>query len=477
MTHVTPPPGSQPPTQGGYPADPSGVQGTPGGTPPPPNHPPPPSHSPPPSSPPVYGHFAHLPPPPQRSPGLAGAPAKSGIRQVIGTVADRASRWAGDQARRLMTPQEAVMRGKSVITVMAEYPGLLPTAIRPLEVIAADGPKARQRVADVLLNFQPAIAQSAIDTVAQIAYHEFGIRDPRNAARLRWNVAQDLVRDRQTPPGRAMEICGLPEAARRDLEEVALNGPARAAVRQGHPVMNVAAFHGLAYDQGYVTRLAGYAAAHLWEHRAQEYARQRWPAPPIQAVAQECNVDPALLLTALAHLAIDRQEPIGSVMQRFQLPPDARRHLEAYSVQKGPLAEQARTQRVRVADLARQYDISDPFGSGLERAALRGLVGEDVRRDLQTGIGILEVCGRYGVSAAAIEATHGIPLSSISVNQMFPPRPPDERERTNAELAQILLDGKAAEELRDGATVSVVAAKYDIDEATVDAYAKRMAYR
>ncbi|NRO94826.1 hypothetical protein GWC77_02550 [Paraburkholderia sp. NMBU_R16] len=465
--------GQTPP--GGYPDDQPGVHGTPqGNSPPPPGYPPPPPGSPPPGAWPNGGQFSNAP---QWGPGSArGAQFReSGARlaEVGAQVAGRVGDWLGKTAKKLLPPEKAVANGAKVSWVLENY-GLHPSYRPELERLAAEGAQARERAVKAVLAPHP-----PGDMIAQVARDRFGINDQRNVTRLRWNVAQDLVRQHRITPDDAMTRCGLPESAREDLMEIALEGPARHAVQQGYaitPAMirEIANAHGIGGNPMDVMRLTAYAAAHRWNQEAQSAAMYRMPPPPFEPIASQYGIHPDVLRTVLAAVAIEQGEPIDSIMYRLGLPPNTRMQLEAHAMEKGPASLSAAQQQIPPWQLARQYGISDPLGSGLERAALRGPIGAAVRADLQAHVDIGEISRRYGITPAAIQAAHGTPLNEIFLN---PSLSTEQRQRANAQLAHILLDGRAGEALRAGADISVVVKNYGIDQPTVEAYSKRMQYR
>ena len=455
---------------GGYPTDQAGMGDAQGNAPPPPGYPPP-------TAPPNYGQFADAP---QRGPDRRGQFRQGGARAAEASAraaeagaqfAGKVGEWLNNAAKRILTPEKAVASGGNVLQVYQQY-GLNPSDIDGLEVLAAEGPKARKQATEAVLS-----PYMQGDIVGQVAYNQFGIRNPQNVMRLRWHVANNLL-DQGIPPYVALTKCGLPEAALEELTEIALSGPGRQAMQQDYvaPSMipSIARTLGLDGDPKHVLRLTGYAAAHQWKLEAQRAAAYSMRPPPFEPVASHYGLNPDVLRTVLACESIEQSESVESVMHRLALPPDTRMQFEAYAVEKGPVGSLAGEPQVHVWSLARQYGISDPLGSGLEGAILRGPVGDAVRRDLQAHVPIEDISRMSGLTQAAIRAVKGDSLNEIMID---PSLPPARLEHARAQLARIILDGPAGEVLRAGADISVIVKNYGIDESTVVAYTQRMQYR
>lgn len=393
-----------------------------------------------------------VPPPPQYAPGQA-----PGIGEQLRGLADMARSRLGASAlgtpgalqgkvARLLagiaTPEGAVDRGSSVIDVVRRHGIQDRQVVAQLEsrtILGADG-KSMGPAGQAAFNGED---------VANVA-RRFGIVDMMNVGKLTELAAHGHVqrgKDVQT----TVQWLRLPPSVIQHLEQVAVDGPARAAVEHGHDYQAVARHHGITTPEN-VERLRAYAAV-------SEAGR----GGDIRAVAVKYGFRPEQIRNGMILVALERGEPVPSVMQRLGLGEHARMQLEQAAV-LGPAGAAAR-QGANVQQIAYQYGISNPGASGLERAALEGPAGDAVR----SGADLYNVAQQYGIAlsalvhlAARVAVEGGAHV--LKTMQQFGLTDP----QTRRELEKICMDGPARLAVKQGYPPDMVVRQYGLDPRLTD---------
>lgn len=421
----------------------------------------------PPTTPPGYaqagGPTPNPAPPPNYLPGqppLGGVTA--GLREVataLGAEGRRVAHHANDRIRRsalsTRSPERAIASGKDVPQVASKAGIFHPLEIHDLEVHSVEGPAG-----------QAAFASGA-NVVGVI--NQFGIRHPANIQKLLARAVEGLIYTHGMPIAQteahlrqALRGSGYSEDAIHrllpDIEDTALRGPARWALAMGHAHTEIAMRMGVS-DEGRQW-LGTQAAVRDIE------ASGNFTDGNIETIAGKYRVAPTLVITELAHSAIEKRSAVANVIAALRLPETARPRLEAYAVENGPASREVRSGE-NLLHVAQRYDIRGVNESGLVAAAMNGPVRHELRQTLNQPQMHMAIAQKYGVPPNAV--THCAMQLAVARGMVRPDQLGLLPEEIQRDVREICAMGPVVWYMqRHGVPMDVAARAYGLNPAEIN---------
>ena len=407
------------------------------------------------------------PPPSNYPPGqppMGGVTA--GLRDVaaaLGAEGRRVAQHTNDRIRRsglsLRSPERAIASGKDVPQVASKAGIFHPLEIHDLEIHSVEGPAGQA-------------AYASGGNVARVI-NQFGIRHPANIKKLLARAAQGLIYThgmsiaqteahlRQALRGTGYAD-GVVDSLLPDIEETALQGPARWALASGHGQAEIAKRMG-ASDDGQ-RWLRTQAAVREIE------ASGNFTDGNIEAIAGKHRVSPVSLTTELTHTAIEKGTPIAHVIAALRLPENARPELEAYAVENGPASSAVRNGE-NLLHVSQRYDIRGVNESGLVAAALNGPARHELRQKLGQPQMHMAIAQKYGLPPNAV--THCATQLAVARGMVRPDQLGLLPEDIHRDLREICAMGPVVWYMqRHGVPLDVAARAHGLDPAEMKPVAR-----
>lgn len=363
------------------------------------------------------------PPPPFRPPAQLGARPPSYSGTPAGSPSSPASALR-NVLNFFKSAQQLVQDGGNV-DIVAQAKSISEHEERlTLEGISVHGPAGRR-----------AYETGDFDAAA----YEFGIRDSRHVAKLKWFAAVGLV-DRGEKVATAGQRCQLDEMMQTRLQQYALKRASREVAAMPENYEAVADRYGLTAEDRETLR--GHAAV-----AAVERTSTLGQLPVIDEVARQFGFDVnQLKFMAAEAAALQRSEPIDRIARRLALHTVDVSALEVSVINAFAGAAVARGENVRA--VAQQCGITRTVESLLEPRAIEGVAGVALRHAGRMGAParkIQEIAEYYGIAPTTAFHVAGQAAAEAGYNISAMARAYGiSDQRIIGEFARICINGPAA---------------------------------